>query len=188
MTRCRVWDGEERGATNRHGKGVGAREGGTLPARRGKDEVALVSSTRTVPRTRHAPEEQRGTASATLGVVGTESDDLALRANTWRASFPPRPNAGVQRPGCRTLRGAGALQVEQNQGEPGSSRVRCNALLGGFSRTAMSLSVLGFGETPGVEHGNQGGGQKWAPSIEVPWLVGAEGTDGVKTRGCDEGA
>jgi hypothetical protein len=40
------------------------------------------------------------------------------------------PNAGVQRPGCRALRGTGALQLEHSQGEPGSSRVRCNALLG----------------------------------------------------------
>ena len=39
-------------------------------------------------------------------------------------------NAGVQRPGCPALRGAGALQVEDSEGEPGSSRVRCNALLG----------------------------------------------------------
>ena len=38
---------------------------------------------------------------------------------------------GVQRPGCRALRGAGALQIEEPEGEPGSSRVRCNALLGG---------------------------------------------------------
>jgi len=42
-------------------------------------------------------------------------------------------NAGVQRPGCRALRGAGTLQVEHIQGEPGSSRVRCNALLDGGS-------------------------------------------------------
>jgi len=43
-------------------------------------------------------------------------------------------NAGVQRPGCPALRGAGALQVEDSEGEPGSSRVRCNALLGDYLR------------------------------------------------------
>jgi len=48
-------------------------------------------------------------------------------------------NAGVQRPGCRALRGAGALQVEHSQGEPGSSRVRCNALLGGCEGGVVGL-------------------------------------------------
>ena len=55
-------------------------------------------------------------------------------ATVGRAQGRLRPNAGVQRPGCRALRGAGALQVEHSQGEPGSSRVRCNALLGAESR------------------------------------------------------
>ena len=39
-------------------------------------------------------------------------------------------NAPVQRPGCPALRRAGALQIEEPEGEPGSGRVRCNALLG----------------------------------------------------------
>jgi hypothetical protein len=52
------------------------------------------------------------------------------KLNTVRGSHGS-PNAGVQRPGCRALRGAETLQVEHSQGEPGSSRVRCNALLGG---------------------------------------------------------
>ena len=55
-----------------------------------------------------------------------------LRGVLWKCgkSTGSAPNAGVQRPGCRALRGAVALQVEHTEGEPGSSRVRCNALLG----------------------------------------------------------
>jgi len=62
-------------------------------------------------------------------------------------------NAGVQRPGCRALRGAGAVQVEHRHGEPGSSRVRCNALLGAGPFLDESPKSQGEGRSEVLEEG-----------------------------------
>ena len=76
---------------------------------------------------------QRSLGSRNAGVQrpGYRALRRAGALQVGRAKDPDAaPNAGVQRPGCPALRGAGTLQVEHTQGEPGSSRVRCNALLG----------------------------------------------------------
>ena len=96
---------------------------------------------------RRRGERQRRLEQSALPELDVSLDVAILKLSDHDGDRRP-PNAGVQRPGCPALRETGALQIEHSQGEPGSSRVRCNALLGGGSCLAFTDGMRSDGVQP----------------------------------------